>query len=137
MTPSGMMFKQRDIILIPIPFTDLASQKKRPAIVISSDKYNDTSEDIIVVALTSNVKKQDFTIVITSEDLEDGKLKTTSMIRVDKIYTLNKSIVLKQFGRIKSSVLAKIKTTLLKLIEQADQCLRNRCCVSTGCFLPE
>ena len=120
MTPSGMMFKQRDIILIPIPFTDLASQKKRPAIVISSDKYNDTSEDIIVVALTSNVKKQDFTIVITSEDLEDGKLKTTSMIRVDKIYILNKSIVLKQFGRIKSSVLAKIKTTLLKLIEQEN-----------------
>jgi len=120
MTPSGMMFKQRDIILIPIPFTDLASQKKRPAIVISSDKYNDTSEDIIDVALTSNVKQQDFTIVITSEDLEDGKLKTTSMIRVDKIYTLNKSIVLKQFGRIKSSVLAKIKTTLLKLIEQEN-----------------
>jgi mRNA interferase MazF len=120
MTPSGMMFKQRDIILIPIPFTDLASQKKRPAIVISSDKYNDTSEDIIVVALTLNVKKQDFTILITSDDLEDGKLKTTSMIRVDKIYTLNKSIVLKQFGRIKSPVLAKIKTSLLKLIEQEN-----------------
>jgi mRNA-degrading endonuclease toxin of MazEF toxin-antitoxin module len=42
------------------------------------------------------------------------------MIRVDKIYTLNKSIVLKQFGRIKSAVLAKIKTTLLKLIEQEN-----------------
>lgn len=113
-----MMFKQRDIILIPIPFTDLASQKKRPAIVISFDKYNDTSEDIIVVALTSTVKKQDFTIVITSEDLEDGKLKATSMISVDKIYTLNKSIVLKKFGKIKSPVFAKIKTSLLKLIEQ-------------------
>jgi mRNA interferase MazF len=120
MTPSGMMFKQRDIILIPIPFTDLASQKKRPAIVISSDKYNDTSEDIIVVALTSNVKKQDFTIVITSDDLEVGQLKTTSMIRVDKIYTLNKSIVLKHFGRIKSPVLAKIIASFLKLTEQGN-----------------
>jgi mRNA interferase MazF len=120
MTPSGMMFKQRDIILIPIPFTDLASQKKRPAIVISSDKYNDTSEDIIVVALTSNVKKQDFTIVITSDDLEVGQLKTTSMIRVDKIYTLNKSIVLKHFGRIKSPVLAKIIASFFKLTEQGN-----------------
>ncbi len=115
-----MMFKQRDIILIPIPFTDLASQKKRPAIVISSDKYNDTSEDIIVVALTSNVKKQDFTIVITSDDLEVGQLKTTSMIRVDKIYTLNKSIVLKHFGRIKSPVLAKIIASFFKLTEQGN-----------------
>ena len=87
---SGMMFKQRDIILIPIPFTDLASQKNRPA------------------------------IVLTSDDLEDGNLKTTSMIRVDKIYTLNKSIVLKKFGRVRSSILASIKTSILKLIEQEN-----------------
>jgi mRNA interferase MazF len=89
MTPSGMMFKQRDIILIPIPFTDLASQKKRPAIVISSDKYNDASEDIVVVALTSNVKKQDFAIITTPEDLKDGKLKATSMIRSLRVSTMN------------------------------------------------
>jgi hypothetical protein len=37
MMPSGIMLKQREIVLIPIPFTDLASQKRRPAIIISSD----------------------------------------------------------------------------------------------------
>jgi hypothetical protein len=35
-----MMPSQGDIILIPIPFTDLSSQKRRPVIVISNDSYN-------------------------------------------------------------------------------------------------
>jgi mRNA interferase MazF len=111
------MLKQRDIVLIPIPFTDLASQKKRPAIVISSDAYNEIHEDIVVVALTSNIETRNFTITLTSNDLENGDLKVTSMIRVDKIYTLNKSIVIKTFGRVKPDILAKIKESITKLIE--------------------
>ena len=84
------MLKQRDIILIPIPFTDLTSQKKRPAVIISSDNYNETHEDIVVAALTSNVESRDFTIMLTGDDMEEGTLKVTNMIRADKVYTLNK-----------------------------------------------
>jgi mRNA interferase MazF len=114
------MLKQRDIVLIPIPFTDLVSQKKRPAIIISCDKYNETNEDIVVVALTSNIENRDFTVTLTNNDLENGTLKVTSMIRVDKIYTLNKSIVIKTFGRVKPDILIKIKDLILKLIEQSN-----------------
>ena len=116
--PSGTMLKQRDIVLVPIPFTDLTSQKKRPTIIISNNNYNETKEDIVVVGLTSNVEPRDFTIMLTNNDMEEGALKVASMIRVDKIYTLNKSIVLKTFGRVKPDVLTKVKDSLLKLIEQ-------------------
>lgn len=118
MTLSGTMLKQRDIVLIPIPFTNLASQKKRPAVIISSDKYNEANEDIVVAALTSNIEPRDFTVMLTSDDLEEGNLKVTSIIRADKIYTLNKLIVLKTFGRVKHEVFAKIRESVLKLIEQ-------------------
>lgn len=116
----GIMFKQRDIILVPIPFTDLTSQKRRPAVVISADTYNEKNEDIVVVALTSNVEPRDFSLTVTSDDLEYGSLKITSMIRVDKIYTLNKSIIVKTFGRVKPEILTKIKDAFLKLIEQLN-----------------
>ena len=33
------MYKQRDIIIIPIPFTDLSSNKKRPVVIISNNNY--------------------------------------------------------------------------------------------------
>jgi mRNA interferase MazF len=42
-----------DIILVPFPFTDQTSTKKRPAVVISSDVYNQEHPDLIVMAITS------------------------------------------------------------------------------------
>jgi mRNA interferase MazF len=114
---SGMMLRQRDIVLIPIPFTDLTSQKKRPAVIISSDSYNESNEDVIVVALTSNIEQREFSIILNNEDLENGVLKVTSMIRVDKIYTLNNSIIIKTLGRVKPNILLKIKEALSKLTE--------------------
>lgn len=110
------MLKQGDIILIPVPFTDLTSQKKRPAVIISTTAYNEKNDDIVVVALTSNVEDRDFSIILTTEDLEQGSLKVTSMVRADKIYTLSKSIVLKTFGQVKPDILSKIRDAVLKLI---------------------
>ena len=114
------MPKQRDIVLVPVPFTDLTSQKKRPVIVISNDNDNNTHEDVVVVAVTSNIEPRDFTIMITNDNLEEGSLKVTSMVRVDKVYTLNQSIIIKTFGRVKPDVLSKIKDSLLKLIEHQN-----------------
>ena len=34
------MPSQGDIVLIPVPFTDLSSQKRRPVIVVSNSHYN-------------------------------------------------------------------------------------------------
>ena len=49
------MPNQGDIVLIPIPFTDLSSQKRRPVIVISNDHYNQHTPDPVVVAMTAIV----------------------------------------------------------------------------------
>ena len=46
------MHNQGDVLLIPIPFSDLSSVKKRPVLVLSNDNYNKVTDDIIVVAIT-------------------------------------------------------------------------------------
>lgn len=112
------MSRQGDIVLIPIPFTDLSSQKRRPVIVISNDVYNGKTADILVVALTSNPKIVDYSFTITSTDLAKGTLKRPSRVRVDKIYTLSQSIVVRTFGQVKLSVLNQIRETLHDLIGQ-------------------
>jgi mRNA interferase MazF len=48
-------YKFGDVILVPFPFTDQSTSKKRPAIVISSDNYNQNKPDIILIAVTSQV----------------------------------------------------------------------------------
>lgn len=113
---SGIMLKQGAIVLIPIPFTDLTSRKKRPAVIISTTAYNENNEDVVMVALTSNIEPRDFSITLTADDLEEGTLKVTSMIRADKIYTLSKSIALKTFGTVKPYILIKIREAFIKLL---------------------
>ena len=111
------MYKQRDILLIPIPFTDLTSSKRRPVLVLSNDDYNSKTDDIIVAAITSNLTSKDYSIFITNSDLLEGNLKVDSCIRVDKIYTLAQNIVIKKFGEVNENVLNEVKNKINKLIE--------------------
>ncbi|NJN95411.1 MAG: type II toxin-antitoxin system PemK/MazF family toxin [Anaerolineales bacterium] len=106
------MPEQGDILLIPIPFTDLSSQKRRPVIVVSNDAYNRKTGDIVVVAMTSNPSVVDYSFTLTSSDLEQGQLNRPSKVRVDKIYTLSQAIVVKTFGRVNSKVLDQVRNLL-------------------------
>ena len=82
------MPEQGDIVLIPVPFTDLSSQKRRPVIVVSNNDYNLTTSDIVVVAMTSNPYVSAYSFQIDSADLQQGRLNRPGHVRVDKIYNL-------------------------------------------------
>jgi mRNA interferase MazF len=110
------MSEQGDILLIPVPFTDLSSRKQRPVIVVSNDVYNHRTGDIVVVAMTSNPARVDYSFTLTSSDLEHGELNRPGTVRVDKIYTLSQSIILRTFGRVDSKVLDRIRHILQDLI---------------------
>jgi hypothetical protein len=45
-----------DVVLVPFPFTDQSGTKKRPAVVVSSDGYNASRRDIVIMAVTSQVR---------------------------------------------------------------------------------
>jgi mRNA interferase MazF len=47
-------YKQGDVLLVPFPFTDQSGSKQRPAIVISSAKYNQIHPDVILAPITSH-----------------------------------------------------------------------------------
>jgi len=83
------MPSQGDILLVPVPFTDLSAHKQRPVVVVSNDAYNRQTTDVVVVALTSNPALVDYSFVITSSDLQLGQLNHPGTIRVDKLYTLS------------------------------------------------
>jgi mRNA interferase MazF len=110
------MPNQRDIVLVPVPFTDLSATKRRPVLVLSSTAHNLKSPDIVVAAITSNLSAGVHGIVVESADLEKGIMPVRSLIRADKIYTLSRSIVIRTFGAVSpvkfSNVLAEIDKIL-------------------------
>ena len=122
----GTMPKQGDILLIPIPFTDLSSRKRRPVIVISNDQYNRKTNDIVVVAMTSNPQVTDYSLSITSSDLVEGALNRPGKIRVDKIYTLSQAIVARTFGQVDDKTLSRIRRRLVNLVASAARSRTKR-----------
>lgn len=46
-----------DVVLVQFPFTDQSSTKQRPAIVISSERYNAERPDLIIIAVSSRVRE--------------------------------------------------------------------------------
>src|SRR6266478_7117806 len=116
MTRIGIMPEQGDIVLIPIPFTDLSSQKRRPVIVISNNQYNAKRRDVVVVAMTSNPQPTDYSFLISSSDLVKGTLNRSGKIRVDKIYTMSQTMIAKTFGRVSPTTLDRIRTTLQDMV---------------------
>ena len=126
MMKTGTMPKQGDILLIPIPFTDLSSQKRRPVIVISNDQYNRKTSDIVVVAMTSNPQVTEYSLSISSSDLVEGALNRPGKIRVDKIYTLSQTIVARTFGQVDDKTLSRIRRRLVNLVASTARSRNKR-----------
>ena len=51
-----MTFEFGDVVLVPFPFTNQTESKKRPAIVVSSRAYNSVKPDLVVMAVTSQLR---------------------------------------------------------------------------------
>ena len=111
-----LKLRQRDIILIPFPFSDLMGSKVRPALVISQDDYNGSHLDAVVVALTSNVSLSQYKILVISQDLESGRLPVDSAIRVDKPFSVLQSKTLKIQARVTEAKFAEVRTAIAALV---------------------
>jgi mRNA interferase MazF len=51
-----MPFEFGDVVLVPFPFTSQTVSKKRPAIIVSSRAYNTAKPDVVVMAVTSQLR---------------------------------------------------------------------------------
>jgi mRNA interferase MazF len=107
---------QGDIVLVPVPFTDLSSTRRRPVIVLSNDVYNRSTTDMVVVAMTSKLTPHPHSFILTSADLISGTLNHPSRVRVDKIYTRAQGIAVRIFGKVNDVTRDRIRLMLADLI---------------------
>ncbi len=109
-----MKVQQRDIFLVPFPFSDFSGKKIRPVLVISKDKFNESSEDVIVCSLTSNIVKEFYSVYVENKDLEEGKLFDPCCVKVENILKMDKKLLIKNIGKLKegsfSGVLRKLNS---------------------------
>lgn len=111
------MIEQKDLLLVPFPFSDQSGRKVRPVVVISNNEFNDHSEDVVVIGITSNISKDKYSLPLTNKDLESGKLITDCYIKVGNILKLDKELIIKKIGKIKSQKFNQAKEILMKIIK--------------------
>lgn len=90
------------IVLTDFPFTDLTSAKRRPALVISTD--NDRRTDVVVAYVTSIPRSDPDAMPITPT--AGTGLKGPSLVRFDKIATIDKGIIAGRIGEVDAAWLA-------------------------------
>ena len=103
--------KKGDIVLLPFPFTDLSVMKNRPAVVLVQNDF-----DVTVAFITTQLHYKKTTDVVISDFKESG-LKKESLIRVNKIATIDRSIVLGKLGELESYIVDKVNESLKILFE--------------------
>lgn len=113
---SGTVFEQGEILIVPFPFTDLSGIKQRPVLVISKTEDNKKSEDIITCGITSYLRDIKHSILIDNEDLIAGKIPKRSRIKLDKLFTIEKSIVKKKIAKLNKESLDKVREEFIRLV---------------------
>lgn len=93
--PSTTRYRRGDIVLVSFPFTDLSSSKRRPALVISPDPFNEQGQDVVLIAITSQ-EPDDGALTIDGRDCVDGELPKKSFVKLSKVFTVHSTLVLKK-----------------------------------------
>ncbi len=92
------MFKGT-VVLVPFPFTDLSGNKVRPCLVLHGSKKG---EDCIVLCISSQKQKRLGEFDVLVKPSKGNGLKVDSVIKVEKIATLQKKIILGELGFLES-----------------------------------
>ena len=85
-----------EIVLLPFPFTDLSAIKRRPVLVL---KASNAQGDFLAVQITSQMSYRP-AVRLTAEDFDLGGLPKESIVRPDKVFTLNESLIARRVGKL-------------------------------------
>lgn len=88
-----------DVVLVPFPFTDQAGTKRRPAVIISSAAYNTAQRDVIIMAVTSQLRPSGMLGEAPVAEWEAAGLIKPSAIKPVMI-SIEQTLVIRRLGRL-------------------------------------
>ncbi|MCL2078329.1 MAG: type II toxin-antitoxin system PemK/MazF family toxin [Oscillospiraceae bacterium] len=106
-------FIKGDIVVIPFPFSDLSTSKRRPALVLADPG----GDDIILCQITSQNVKDDKAISVSLSDVEKGSLNVVSNVRPNKLFTADESIVAYKIGKLRIEKINAVVRAVIRVIE--------------------
>lgn len=101
-----MKINQYELVLVNLePTLGSEISKIRPCVVVSPDELNHYLKTIVIVPITSTLKKYPTRISISNQNVK-------GMAAVDQIRTIDKLRIVKIIGILETSTIEKLKRTI-------------------------
>jgi mRNA interferase MazF len=114
---SGTKYKQREIVLVPFPYSDLTSTKRRPVLIVSNNDYNKKFQDVVVCVITSNQHTDAYSLPLENKDLEIGVLPESSVVKTHKLFTIHQEKIIRKFSLVQPAYFEQVADKIKTLIE--------------------
>ena len=91
-----MTFERFDTVVVPFPFTDRGTTKRRPALLLSNPDFAEATDNVVFAMITS-AKQSDWPGDTTISDREIAGLLQPCKVRI-KLFTLEQRLIEKRIG---------------------------------------
>jgi mRNA interferase MazF len=92
-----MICDRYDVVVVPFPFVDRPEVKRRPAVVISNQRFNKSNHTILAMITTKTDPAWPGDSPI--DDYADAGLRLSCLVRF-KFFTLDNRLLRKKIGRL-------------------------------------
>ncbi len=86
-----------DVVVVPFPFTDRTTSKRRPALVLSNAHHFNQAVGQSVLAMITSAKNSDWPLDKEIVDLDSAGLPSASIVRM-KLFTLDDQLIIRKAG---------------------------------------
>jgi len=109
--PPTTSFEFGDVLLVPFPFSNQTAAKQRPAVVVSSTAYNRERQDLLILAVTSQIRP---TLGLGEAPVAQWKQAGLIKPSVFKpvLATIERGLVIKKLGRLATADREKLREVL-------------------------
>lgn len=110
-----MPFDFGDVVLVPFPFTSQTASRKRPAVVISNRAYSVNRPDLIVMAITSQLRPSRGLGETWVSTWQSAGLLKPSVVK-PVFATLEQGLVLRRLGALDADDQAELRRAMGEVI---------------------
>ncbi len=115
MNPPIKTYNQFDVVVVvPFPFTDSGTTKRRPALMLSNAETFNIRMHKGVMAMITTATHQPWALDMSITDLSLAGLKAESIVRM-KLFTLDYSIIVRQIGHLGEADTDEVMASMQKL----------------------
>ena len=105
-------FVKGDVVVVPFPFSDLSTSKRRPALVLATLE----GDDLILCQITSKTIQDSYAVPVEDEHFTKGSLKQSSNVRPNRVFTADSHIVLYKIGHLNSEKVNEITEKVIHIL---------------------